>query len=641
MKKILLIIFLLVSNLNIATAFGQEKIRFFSSDVAINLDGSLIVKETILVYSNREQIQHGIYRDFPTRYKDKYNHVYNVDFKLVSVNRDDNVEPYHINYLYNGVKIYIGNKDYDLEEGEHKYEITYITNRQIGFFKNYDQLYWNVTGNGWSFPIENVKAKITLPRGEVLSYEGYTGYKGEKGQDYIASRENSGTVIFSSTRYLKVNEGLTVVVNWPKGIIPEPDFKSKIKYLVKDNIHILVAGIGFFIVLFYYLVVWYRFGRDPQKGTVFPLYGPPDKLSPAQMRYILKMKFDNKVFTAAIINMAVKGFIKIKEEDGKIYTLVITDLAKENLLDKEEKIIAQALFDNYQTQSLILKQENHEVINKAKALLKNSLRGSFEKKYFFNNYQWFIPGIIITVLFIVLTILFLRGDRIFVAIFMSLWLSIWSVGVSILIMQCFRTWKTFFTTKNTKVIWLSQSVFLTLFSLPFVIGEIFGLSVYVSALSFGAFLIVVGLIFLNCLFYNLLKSPTAIGRKIMDRIEGFKLYLSKAEKERFNQLQMESKDLQLFEKYFPYALALGVEQAWSMQFAGELEKIKANSDKNYSPVWYNGNNYSSMSNGSFYSFGDSFANAISSASTAPSSSDGSSGGGSSGGGGGGGGGDGW
>jgi len=149
-------------------------------------------------------------------------------------------------------------------------------------------------------------------------------------------------------------------------------------------------------------------------------------------------------------------------------------------------------------------------------------------------------------------------------------------------------------------------------------------------------LVFVLLVFVNVLFHRLLKAPTEEGRSVMDAIEGFRLYLSGGHGDDFGQPP------QGFDKYFPYALALGVENAWSKRFSsalGAAGTAPAGGQMHYQPYWYGGN----WSHGSNLSaFGSSFSSAISSASTAPgSSSSGGGGGGSSGGGGGGGGGGGW
>jgi uncharacterized membrane protein len=128
---------------------------------------------------------------------------------------------------------------------------------------------------------------------------------------------------------------------------------------------------------------------------------------------------------------------------------------------------------------------------------------------------------------------------------------------------------------------------------------------------------------------------------MLDKIEGFKQYLSVAERERLNLLNPPERTPALFEKYLPYALALGVEQAWSEQFSDVL--AAAGSDgQAYAPLWYSGTGWSDSNISDFSSsLGGSLTGAIASSSTAPSSSSGSGGGGSSGGGGGGGGGGGW
>ena len=127
----------------------------------------------------------------------------------------------------------------------------------------------------------------------------------------------------------------------------------------------------------------------------------------------------------------------------------------------------------------------------------------------------------------------------------------------------------------------------------------------------------------------------------MDKIEGFKQYLSVAEKDRLSLLNPPEKTPRLFERYLPYALALDVEQEWCEQFSHVLENASRD-DGGYRPGWYAGTTWrpGSMS-GLASSLGTSLSGAISSASTSPGSSSGSGGGGSSGGGGGGGGGGGW
>ncbi len=140
---------------------------------------------------------------------------------------------------------------------------------------------------------------------------------------------------------------------------------------------------------------------------------------------------------------------------------------------------------------------------------------------------------------------------------------------------------------------------------------------WAQPLSIPAALNLAAMGFLNALFYHLLKAPTLTGRKIMDQIEGFKLYLSVAEKERLNLLNPPEKTPALFEKYLPFALALDVENAWSEQFAEVLARAGTETQP-YSPVWYSGSSWDSFHTSRFTnSLGSSFAGAISSSSSAP------------------------
>jgi len=130
-----------------AQNYSEERILFFDSDIVINEDASMNVTETIKVHSEGEQIKQGIYRDLPTRYKDKYGNSVVIKFDIVEILRNGFAESYHTENLSNGVRVYIGKTDHFLSQGNYTYNIKYKSNRQIGYFENHDELYWNVTDN--------------------------------------------------------------------------------------------------------------------------------------------------------------------------------------------------------------------------------------------------------------------------------------------------------------------------------------------------------------------------------------------------------------------------------------------------------------------------------------------------------------
>jgi uncharacterized membrane protein YgcG len=637
----LFLLFLVLSLYSISDA--SEAIPDFHSDIAVNADASMTVRETIRVRSEGRGIKHGIYRDFPTRYKDRFGNRYVVGFEVTEVLRNNMQEPYQINDIADGKRIYIGDKEKLIPPGEYTYTIVYTTNRQIGFFEDHDELYWNVTGNEWEFPIEHASATVELPEkaaGRLISSEAYTGGPGSSNRDFETSVDPSGKIVFSTTKPLGAREGLTIVVTWPKGLITEPDAGSKIIYFFSDNSGV-IFGLGGLTVLFlYYFIVWSMFGRDPEKGIIVTRYSPPEDMSPAVMRYIAAMGYDDRVFTSAVINMAVKGHINIVEDYGE-YSLHKIDDGKLSLSQEEERI-QNKLFGP--EKELVLESANHARIKAAIDSLKNYLALKYEKIYFLRNAKYFVGGAVLTVITLILTGFWEASDkgRIFIFLFMCVWLSIWSLGVFGLLHQTISKWKTVARGRHGTIANTGGAVFLTLFSIPFVAGEIAGLGflVYSTSLFMLFFVTVSGA--MNYLFYHLLKAPTKAGRNLLDAVEGFRVFLSATEKDRLNMVHPPQKTPELFEKYLPYALALDLEQQWSEEFSDTIFAAASGKRPGYSPVWFSGTSIAAMTASDFAgSMGSSLSDAISSSSAAPGSSSGSGGGGSSGGGGGGGGGGGW
>jgi uncharacterized membrane protein len=240
---------------------------------------------------------------------------------------------------------------------------------------------------------------------------------------------------------------------------------------------------------------------------------------------------------------------------------------------------------------------------------------------------------------------FAQGQKMGVAGFMSLWLSIWSIGVAALLRNAVHLWKSAFAGGHLKAGLTAAATFMTLFSIPFVLGEIVGLLVLSSATSVLVVAVLLMTVLLHILFHHLLKAPTRAGRSVLDKIEGFKMFLGAIEGDRMNRAMPPENKPEVFEKYLPYALALDVEQAWAEKFSGALggaTQTPGSDSGGYSPSWYSGPGWSALGPAGFASsLSGSFSGAISSSSSVPGSSSGGGGGGGSGGGGGGGGGGGW
>ena len=556
---------LVVALLLAGTAAADEYIVDFHSDIDVAVDGSMEVVETIRVRAEGVQIRRGIYRDFPTRYRDRLGNNYNVRFDVVGVTRDGLPEPYETQRLSNGMRVVIGTEFLAVPR-EYEYAIRYRTDRQLGFFADHDELYWNVTGNGWVFEINAASATVKLPgsvNANQLKMEGYTGPAGSKSRDVSASVAASRASI-RTTRDLPAQSGLTLVLSWPKGIVQEPTQLQRAEDTLRDNRGVLIALLALVAVAVFLGRAWHAVGRDPKPGVIFPHYDPPAGLSPAASRYVMRMGYDDKALTAAVIDLAVKGYLRINQQ-GRHYVLE-RQTSTQPLTDDETQLLG-ALMGHRAV--LEMDKRNHSTIRDGMAAHVHALqRAAGGGRYWANNGKYLFTSLVGTGL----------------------------VFVAVLLMQ---------------------------------------------ALVPVAVLVFVVILLVHAAFGYLLRAPTLEGRKLMDQIEGFKLYLEVAEKDELNLRNPPELTPELFERYLPYAMALGVENEWSERFARALAVMQQQPDspyRYYHPIWYAGNFNAARMSDFTHSVGSSFNSAISSASVPPGSHSGAGGGGFSGGGGGGGGG---
>lgn len=623
-------------------AFAQgERILSFESHIAVEAEGHMVVTETIRVRAAGERIRRGIYRDFPTDYRDRGGRRYRVGFEVLEAARDGAAEDWHTERLANGVRVYLGHENRRLPPGEHTYRLVYRTDRQLGFFETHDELYWNVTGNGWEFPIDQAVARVVLPASvpEILLLEAYTGPEGARGREYTGTVTSHVGVTFRTTRPLAPREGLTIVVGWPKGHVREPTGKEQALRLLRDNLELPVAAAGLAAILFFYVFVWRAVGKDPRKGVVVPRYTPPADLSPAAVRFVSRMGWDDTVFAAGLLNLAVKGHLAI-EEGGDGFRLLRGTGGKEPP-SADEAILLTHLFAG-KAKAVEIDRKQRPVIVSARAALQSSLRAAFETTHFVLNRGAFLTGAAISLAAVGASFLAaLPGPEV---IFLGVWLSVWSVGVYLLLRRTAALWRALFAGRQRlggTIGALLAALFMTLFSLPFLAGEVYALWMLADhSTVFAVFPVLAAAV--NLLFFHLLKAPTLLGRRLLDQIEGFRTFLAATEADRLERLTPEGRTPALFEKYLPYALALGVENRWAEKFADVLAAAgQAAGKEGYRPSWYAGDAWDASAPGNFAdSLGASLSGAIASASTSPGSSSGG-GGGSSGGGGGGGGGGGW
>lgn len=618
-------------------ADGQERILSFVSDVHVEQSGDLDVTETIRLVALGQQIRHGIQRDFPTRYATRAGQSTTVGFDVVSVEQDGRPVPYTRIALSNGARIRIGDADTTVAVGAHTYVIRYRTTRQIAYGSASDELYWNATGTGWTFPIDSAEARITLPAPAAIGDRAaYTGPQGSRARDAEVIAERPGYIAFRTTRPLPSEAGLTVAVAIPKGVLDAPGAARRLGWWLADW-GTLTAGLGALAALLgYYLRAWWRVGRGPRAGTIVPLFSPPDHLTPAAARYVARMGLDNRAFTAAIVDLGVRGRLRIHKEGSGWLSKGTTTLERtgaDTALPDPERAMLDGLFIGGDT--LVLKQSSHGLLQAARTALEQGLESAYCGTMFRRNRAWAGWGLALIALAVVA-----------LAIVASLigGAATGSLAMPLLAVACLAgAWAINRARGGAKG--CAAAAVWAVAALLGIAAFLFAGHTVLEALSAGRWAVLTPLLALPVAItaFWWMAAPTVEGRAVMDRIAGFKHYLGITEEARLDTLHPPEKTPELFERYLPYAIALDVENRWAERFAGVLAAAAAAGGGATAMAWYSGDGNIWDDPGGFASsVGSSLNSTIASAATAPSSSGGgSSGGGSSGGGGGGGGGSGW
>jgi uncharacterized membrane protein len=489
----------------ISPAFAQYfTINKFHSDMMIDEDSSIIVKETIDVEFH--QSRHGIYREIPFQYRDEFGKTITTPIRVLSVTDESGKAwKYQVKKTGPMIHIRIGNaKRY--VKGNQTYVITYKVENVILFFDDHDELYWNVTGNYWKAPIKEASAVVfltTKEKSKNLLAAGYEGGYGSKEECSFEVYENSGK--FFTKRGLRMGEGLTIAFGWDKGLVSPPSSWKKFLWAIN-----LKENWVFFLPIFSFIYMfnrWYQKGRDPRvRESVAVRYEPPkfdnQPLTPAEVGTLIDEKLDPKDITSTIVGLAVKGYIKIEEtkRDGLIFDKMDYYLKKvknhDSNLKPFEIELMKDLFPAEMPGTLVSDLKNKFYTNLS--VLKKLLYGELiRKKYFLSSPEK------------------VRNSYI-------------AAGIVVLVF----------------------AIFAFLFLVPSSGGKSF-----VAGLLTGAPVLA---------FAKFMPVKTRAGASAYMDILGFQEFLSRAEKDRLERMG----DMNLFSKFLPYAIALDVADNWAKAFEG-------------------------------------------------------------------------
>ncbi len=572
MKKRLFYFLFLLSFLFVSKVFAIEHISQYTVDLEVQESGDLNVQETIRYDFDTLQ-RHGIYRNIPTQYVRNGNKTF-LDISHIEVfDQAGKSYPFVTSHENNQLVIKIGDAD-TLITGVHDYVLKYDVKKPVVFQDTFDRLSWNAIGTEWNVPIDAVDIHIQEPKSfenKVLKVNCYRGVYGVAQSCGFGSVEKTGATFKTSN--LGQNKGLTIDIDLKKGTIFPPSAWEIFLEQVKKWWPVLIPFLTF-VVLFR---VWYKKGRDPRgAGTIVTQFDAPEGLTPAEVGTLVDQGADDKDVFAEIIYLATKGYLKIFKEEKKgilgteDYTLtqLKDEQSLENIFDKQlmQGLFASGLGSNSELRKTVKMSDLKNKFYTSLSEIKKTLYSTMTAEGYFKENPW-----------------------------------------------------------RTKIKYIIPGAVILLFSFYIVkllemkAGEplwVLRWSVFSSA-------------FLFFIFAPFMPARTAKGVAAKEHILGFKNYLTVAEKDRIDFHNAPEKNPATFEKFLPYAMALGVEKVWAKQFA----------DLNLRPSWY-GSSSGSTFNAIAFTSGMSHFSSVAKSNMASSPSS-SGGGGSSGGGFGGGGGGSW
>jgi hypothetical protein len=606
---------------------NSGQILSYASDIAVKTNGTLLIRETIKILTAGSPSGRNICRDIPTRYYDRFGNFYRIHFEVLGLERDEQPESFYLEKFPEGLRICLGQTREIIPSGEHTYELTYAVDRAIGFFPSHDELYWNVTGHGWVFPIQEVSAVVHLPKGivrQALIPDAYTGGQGSAETDFTATADDQSNATFRTTRALQPHESLTLVVRWPKGFVRLPTEEQQHHYFLEDHQAGMAGLVGLGVVLIYFVGAWLLAGGsvEPDAESASRL---PRGFSPAALRCLWRTAFDQKTLIVSLVDLAVKKELAILEDPFGGYILgrrkpssqiasaaTVSPSSFRFDLTPDEKLVLDELFAKDAT---VRVEPASPALGLAAEALYHHLSVRLEKFQFRATGRYLWPAMLISLLTLArcgfsvqgahkLPVLVLTGTLLLCGL-------VCLAGVHLTV----GAWRyarsdPYQTPQASKRAWR-----LTVFLILLLLFELAGFEVVAWAASADVVLVLAAFVTVHCLFHHLLRPRAQLTRELADQIEALRALLTPRPGR--SDSPGRARDHALFtENYLPYAMALNVETGWGEQFAATL--IQAHRASTYSPTWYSGPGWIVGTAANFATWlSQSFAGAMSSAKPVP------------------------
>jgi uncharacterized membrane protein len=501
----------------------QLKIEKFSAEIFVQSDSTVDVTETI--EANFIGAWHGLYRTIPIQYVTPQGFNYTLFVKLESVT-DASGQPLKVEPSRE--RHYLKWKIYvnDATDVVRTIIVHYRIANGLKYFEDHDELYWNVTGDEWDVPLENATAQILLPPGATgIRALAFTGANGSRAQNAEIGT-SANTVTLSMLRPLGFHEGLTAVVGWDKGFVTPPGTRDLISQFLESNWPVFFP-IPVFLFMFW---LWYTRGRDPRVGPIAVQYAPPVGMTPAEAGTLVDDDAAMRDITATIVDLAVRGYLAIEEKEKDHLLGLYSN--KEYVFHMKKKPAEWAGL------------KSHELTLLA-GIFANGAQADVELSSLQNEFYKKLPGIKNCIFDALMERGYFQHRPDYVR-------SGFVAGGAILGVMLF-------------IIGTSLSQKMGMAQAPFLIAALVSAAILIG---FGWFM----------------PARTVDGAKALAGVLGFEDFLTHVEAGRMDRI---TQTPETFEKFLPFAMALGVEKKW----VGAFQNIYTQP-----PSWYQGG----YSGGAFY-----------------------------------------
>ena len=568
------------------SAHAGERMLSFDVTAELRGDSSLLVTERIRVIIEHKTINHGIYRVLPISQRLEGGGIKRYDYNFVSVSLDGKDVPYSQVIRSGNIAIAIGSAQKKAPLGEHVYEIRYRTSNHVLFFGNHDEIYFNVTGNNWNFPIDNASFTFLVPGGttNILKTTAFTGAHGEKSSDFVMDGKN----VFRTTRILDVGEGLTVAVAWKKGLVVKPapsdaDWRREHRGLYFLALYVFLA--------LYYVLSKRCFGEKPTQSIV-PIFSVPEGMTPGYMAALKTKSYSARILHADILWAAVNGFLRIDIKDKKDIVLYPQDQAETVTPWVKEwcGLLASSLFSSNDSCALRSREGRTNAgaaFRKLKSKYCEQLSGFWKDRTPIKFFGWVVMIVLVS-----LTTLAIgvpgegEEDAEFVFVIgMGLAFGCCVVGIFVARVAIMKD--------SGMVRIIAVLIALMLFAFGAVMGD----NVVEGDYILLSMYMVLFFAIIWCMGNLPNSTCTEKAMPFYVQMRGLEMYILTAEKHRLEKLNPPEDTIAKYEELLPYAVALGCADAWQKRFDAILQKC------DYRPEWVYATSKAFGSN-SGYSYSD-------------------------------------